>query len=60
MAAVVIVIYLLAWVPLVLLARHVGRGWGNAEAGTWLPGILGPFGFLVFVAAAHPAFQPKR
>lgn len=57
---VLIVAYLAAWVPLVLLGRRIGRGWHNPEAGTWLPALLGPLGFAVFIAAAHPALQPRR
>ena len=55
-----IIIYLAVWIPLLLAGRRLGRAWGNLEAGTWLPGILGPFGFAVFIAAAHPALQPRR
>ena len=48
MAAFVIV-YLLAWVPLVLAGRALGRRWGNPDAGFWLPALLGGLGFAVLV-----------
>ena len=51
MAAIVIV-YLLAWVPLVFAGRSLGRRWGNPEAGFWLPALLGGLGFAVFLAVA--------
>jgi hypothetical protein len=51
MAAIVIV-YLLAWVPLVLAGRSLGRRWGNPDAGFWLPVLLGALGFAVFIAVA--------
>lgn len=51
MAAVVIV-YLLAWVPLVFAGRTLGRRWGNPGAGFWLPALLGALGFAMFTAVA--------
>jgi hypothetical protein len=49
MAAVVIV-YLLAWVPLVFAGRTLGRRRGNPDAGLWLPALLGALGFAMFAA----------
>lgn len=51
MAAVVIV-YLLAWVPLVFAGRTLGCRWDNPEAGFWLPALLGALGFAMFTAIA--------
>jgi hypothetical protein len=51
MAAVVIV-YLLAWAPLVFAGRTLGRRWGNPDAGFWLPVLLGALGFAMFIAVA--------
>jgi len=59
MAAVVIV-YLLAWVPLVFAGRALGRRQGNPDAGLWLPALLGALGFamlLAVVVADGPAGQ---
>ena len=52
---IVAVIYLAMWVPLVLAGRVLGRRWGNPEAGTWLPAILGALGFAAFAAGNWPA-----
>jgi hypothetical protein len=46
------VVYLLAWVPLVLAGRALGRRWGNPDAGFWLPVLLGALGFAMFAAIA--------
>ena len=48
----VVIVYLLAWVPLVLAGRALGRRWGNPEAGFWLPALLGGLGFAMFAAIA--------
>ena len=48
----VVIVYLLAWVPLVLAGRALGRRWGNPEAGFWLPALLGGLGFAMFTAIA--------
>jgi hypothetical protein len=50
----VIIAYLVAWVPLVFAGRHLGRRWGNPDAGLWLPAILGPLGLAVLAAACWP------
>ena len=47
-----IVVYLLAWVPLVYAGRALGRRRGNPDAGFWLPVILGALGFAMFAAIA--------
>ena len=60
MAAVVIV-YLLAWVPLVFAGRTLGRRWGNPDAGLWLPALLGGLGFAMFtVIALIDGAAPRR
>jgi hypothetical protein len=48
----VVIVYLLAWVPLVFAGRTLGRRWGNPDAGFWLPALLGPLGFAMFTAIA--------
>jgi hypothetical protein len=50
--AAVVIVYLLAWVPLVFAGRSLGRRWGNPDAGLWLPVLLGGLGFAVFLAIA--------
>jgi len=52
--AAIVIVYLLAWVPLVLAGRRLGRRWGNSDAGFWLPALLGGLGFAVFIAASYP------
>jgi hypothetical protein len=52
MTAIVVIVYLLIWVPLVLAGRTLGRRWGNPDAGFWLPALLGGLGFAVFLAVA--------
>ena len=60
MAAFVIV-YLLAWVPLVFAGRSLGRRWGNPEAGFWLPALLGGLGFgLLVVVGFADGDIPRR
>jgi hypothetical protein len=58
--AIIIVLYLAAWIPGVFAGRRLGSRWGNPEAGLWLPAILGPLGFAIFVSGSHPATQPGR
>ena len=36
-----VVVYLLAWIPLVLAGKRLGGKWGNPDAGFWLPALLG-------------------
>jgi hypothetical protein len=48
----IVLIYLLAWVPLVFAGRRLGRRWGNPEAGFWLPALLGVLGFAMLLAVA--------
>jgi hypothetical protein len=60
MQALTAVVYVVAWVPLVLAGRRLGTRWGNRDAGVWLPVLLGPLGFAIFVAGSHPATQPRR
>lgn len=48
----VVIVYLAVWVPLVLAGWALGRRWGNPDAGFWLPLLLGPLGFAVFLAVA--------
>jgi hypothetical protein len=55
MGIVVVVAYLVAWVPLVLAGRALGRRWGNPDAGLWLPALLGALGFVMFAAGNWPA-----
>ena len=50
--AVIVIVYLLAWVPLVVAGRSLGRRWDNPDAGLWLPALLGGLGFAVFLAVA--------
>jgi hypothetical protein len=50
--AVIVIVYLLAWVPLVAAGRRLGRRWGNPDAGFWLPVLLGGLGFAMFIAVA--------
>jgi hypothetical protein len=52
MTAILIVLYLIAWVPLVLAGRSLGRRWGNPDAGLWLPALLGALGFAIFVTGS--------
>ena len=47
--AVIVIVYLLAWVPLVFAGRRLGRRWGNPDAGLWLPALLGGLGFAMFL-----------
>jgi hypothetical protein len=47
-----VIVYLLAWAPLVFAGRALGRRWGNPEAGFWLPVLLGGLGFAMFTAIA--------
>lgn len=56
---VFIVVYIVAWIPLVFLGRHLGRQWNNPDAGLWLPAILGALGFALFVLGSHPALQKQ-
>lgn len=60
MGELTVIVYVLAWVPLVLAGRKLGSEWGNRDAGVWLPALLGPLGFAIFVAGSHPAMQPAR
>ena len=55
--AAAVVVYLLAWVPLVFAGRALGRRRGNPEAGFWLPALLGALGLavLALVVAADGA-----
>ena len=55
----VVIVYLLAWAPLVFAGRALGRRWGNPDAGFWLPVILGALGFAIFtvIAVADGAIQ---
>ena len=55
-----VIVYLLAWVPLVFAGRTLGRRWGNPDAGFWLPALLGALGFAMFtaIAAADAAQSP--
>ena len=46
---VIVIVYLLAWVPLVYAGRTLGRRWGNPDAGFWLPALLGGLGFAMFL-----------
>jgi len=46
----VVIVYLLAWAPLVFAGRRLGRRWGNSDAGFWLPALLGGLGFAMFIA----------
>ena len=46
----IVLIYLIAWVPLIYAGRALGRRWGNPDAGFWLPALLGPLGLAVFAA----------
>jgi hypothetical protein len=46
----VVIVYLLAWVPLVFAGRALGRRRGNPDAGLWLPALLGALGFAMFTA----------
>lgn len=57
MAAALAAVYLIIWIPLVLAGRRLGRKWGNEPAGLWLPAILGPLGFVIFVTGSHPALR---
>ena len=50
-----VIVYLAVWIPLVFAGRHLGREWGNPDAGFWLPALLGVLGFAIFVAVSHPA-----
>lgn len=50
----VVILYVLAWVPLVLAGRALGRRWGNPDAGFWLPALLGALGFAIFAAGSCP------
>jgi ABC-type transport system involved in cytochrome c biogenesis permease subunit len=60
MAAIVIV-YLLAWVPLVVAGRALGRRRGNPDAGFWLPVLLGALGFAIFtVITVADGAVPRR
>jgi hypothetical protein len=52
MTAALVIVYLVVWVPLVLAGRALGRRWDNPDAGFWLPVLLGPLGFAVFIATA--------
>ena len=56
----IVVAYLVLWIPLALTGRHLGRKWGNPDAGLWLPALLGLLGFAIFVTGSHPATQPQR
>jgi hypothetical protein len=56
----VVIVYLLAWVPLVFAGRALGRRWDNPDAGLWLPVLLGVLGFAVFIAASYPWEKPIR
>jgi hypothetical protein len=55
-----VIVYLLAWAPLVFAGRALGRRGGNPDAGLWLPALLGALGFamLLAVTAADAAGQP--
>jgi hypothetical protein len=50
MTAAVVIVYLLAWVPLIFAGRALGRRRGNPDAGFWLPALLGALGFAMFAA----------
>jgi hypothetical protein len=50
----IMIVYLLAWVPLVFAGRALGRRWGNPDAGFWLPVLLGALGFAFFVTGSWP------
>ena len=54
-----VVVYLLAWIPLVLAGKRLGGKWGNPDAGFWLPALLGLLGFGLFVLGSHPATQGR-
>jgi hypothetical protein len=56
-----VIVYLLAWVPLVFAGRALGRRWGNPDAGFWLPVLLGGLGFAIFaVTAVADGAVPRR
>jgi hypothetical protein len=54
----IMIVYLLAWVPLVFAGRTLGKRWSNPDAGFWLPVLLGPLGFAFFVTGSYP--RPSR
>ena len=57
MGALLAVVYLIAWIPLVFAGRRLGRKWGNPDAGLWLPALLGALGFAIFAAGSRPAAE---